>query len=334
MTPHAVDVYTTDGSKLAYRGQVALVGGRLERVPDASDPENADQLEMVLATTMPQGEDPEAWLTYAVTCLHNQSITVLPADGGEDYAGPARALGEYGPSKATTLIYPESHEDKVRTALARHSVGPEHVASLVGAPDDAKVYLSHRGTGDGTSHKDAVRVSVYHPHFGIVRAAGVTPKNAERDLGVTANGRHYVENVGLYLRPERQGSGMGRDMFARQVENLVKHGGFNYIRTHAAREGAPGRPYAGYYVWPLMGYDQRVEHFANSQPGQAELYSKIKAAYPHAESVLDIYDRGGKEWWKEHGGDMIFARFDLTPGSRSLEVLNKYLASKGAQPQR
>jgi hypothetical protein len=44
----------------------------------------------------------------------------------------------------------------------------------------------------------------------------------------------------------------------------------------------------------------------------------------HARTVLDVMEiEKGRKWWREHG-TKIRAMFDLSIGSRSLEVLRRY----------
>jgi hypothetical protein len=264
-------------------------------------------------------------------------------------AAPAKApgvlkLGEHGPSRAPVEIHrAHAHnEGRIRhaiKALLGVHAGPEHIPSLVGAPDDSKVRLLHGHAG--SDHGAELGVSVYHPHFGRRSGGKVVGETMDRGIGIDPAARLFMENIGLFIKPEHQGGGMGRDIFVKQVQHLMAHGGFDHIKTHAARlnPSEPSAPHAGYYAWPNMGYDQPVHMLS------ADLRAAVARDFPGARSVLDIIEAPavgggdvsrpagmtGREWWKAHGEDLHDAQFDLKPGSRSLQRLNDYLTGKASR---
>ncbi|TXH13567.1 MAG: hypothetical protein E6R03_11080, partial [Hyphomicrobiaceae bacterium] len=231
----------------------------------------------------------------------------------------------------------------------------------LGMPDDAKVRIT--GVGDyedvsrfaddkPTGAKGMV-IEVEHPAF-----AGT----AERFIGVDKNGRRFIKNEYLVLKQEHQDSGLGRDIFTRQVE-WASRSGMDYIQTHAAGDGASQKrfrqkmmdkfgtddvkqiaktdegkqwlkmaqkPMNGYYTWPRFGYDMSLR----SREGTAgdEAYARARKAFPEAKTILDLFEtEEGRQWWKENGTDLMKAKFDLSPKSRSMAVLRKYNAEKKAK---
>ena len=79
----------------------------------------------------------------------------------------------------------------------------------------------------------------------------------------------------------------------------------------------------GYYTWPRLGYDAELE---------PEYRRKLPEQFRDARTVQDLMaTREGAEHWKRTGY-MAQMKFDTTPGSRSIQVLNRYLASKGEPP--
>lgn len=149
-------------------------------------------------------------------------------------------------------------------------------------------------------------------------------------IGLTISGpgwtmeRSYSSRPsGLYAYHEffkvgQGGEGVGRDIFARQVEEL-RAGGFRAIETKAA--GGPGQELVGYYVWPRLGFD-------------GELPAKVRDLLPPelagAVRVSDLVSTpAGRDWWKANGSSIEVA-FDLAPASKGSQVLDAYLAEKRA----
>jgi hypothetical protein len=119
--------------------------------------------------------------------------------------------------------------------------------------------------------------------------------------------------------------GQGTDTFAHQVQALASVG-VKRIETFASRlDGANGLN--GYYTWPRMGYDADIpDHLRETIPKEINLKADG--------TLLDLFQtQAGRDWWKKHG-EAIDVEFDLTPGSRSMRVLDAYLAerkSRGAK---
>jgi hypothetical protein len=133
--------------------------------------------------------------------------------------------------------------------------------------------------------------------------------------------------------------GLGTRVFAQQVKEASELG-FNYIETYAARSSY----YVGYYVWPKLGYDAKID--MGYIQGKAQDSSSLLAKYNYLENWLakngiskmearfsDVYackagERFiGQELWKKIGHAEEL-EFDLTPGSLSMRILEKYIYLK------
>ncbi len=151
----------------------------------------------------------------------------------------------------------------------------------------------------------------------------------------------YISN-NLFKTSSCSPDGLGTRIFTQQAKS-ASEAGFEYIKTLAARGG----DYMGYYIWPKVGYNATIDiSRENAQYyGLEPLYnylkawlrknsknSKIKDSVISA-PLLDIYackakDRFiGQELWKKMG-DGTLMKFDLTPGSLSMRILEAYISLK------
>lgn len=142
----------------------------------------------------------------------------------------------------------------------------------------------------------------------------------------------------MRIKADRQRGGLGSRVLRAQVENAYFFG-VAYLACHAARVNAlrPDRPFAGYLVWPGFGYDQSLDEVANGTHNADEVRQGTPAAFPavaeairrkfgaHVQSILDLMNKPDRlAWWEENGVELYNAVFDLSAGSRSLQVLNDY----------
>jgi predicted double-glycine peptidase len=198
---------------------------------------------------------------------------------------------------------PPSEQGKINAWLG----SKERAGNLVGAPPGATVKVS-----TSEDRPDMLRIDV--------RAPGI--ELCERYLGVDEQGRKYIRNEAILLT--EQGHGQGTAIFGSQVEQASQNG-VAYIEAHASK----GPDQNGYYTWPRLGYDQSLESIAEQGARDAKVAAAARKAFPSAQSVLDVMSTPeGRDWWKKHGTDMEQAVFDLTPGSRSRQILDAYQREK------
>jgi hypothetical protein len=223
----------------------------------------------------------------------------------------------------------------------------------VGMPDAATVRVTQAGAFDKKFSDDSpkkgargVRVEVEHPDLGRV----------SRFVGIDGKGKRFVRNEILEVNKDKQGGGLGADIFRKQVEASSAEG-VDYIETHAV--GSFGSSYNGYYTWAQFGYNAPVR--------AGKKWAPVKTAFPAASSIQDVMDapranippeevkrisdklnafdakRGkppkdrqfitGEEWWKVNGFELRGMKFDLKPGSRSMKRFAAYLKKKQAAAQ-
>lgn len=143
-----------------------------------------------------------------------------------------------------------------------------------------------------------------------IRGPGV--RYCERSIRFEDDGSIVIVNKGLETAG---GQGIGGKLFATQVEAAYRTG-VSRIATYASRQDGPGG-YIGYKVWPKFGYDAPLDGY------------DLPESLAGAETVLDLYETSeGQAWWEENG-DSIDMSFDLSPGSRSMEIFNAYQRKKG-----
>jgi hypothetical protein len=122
-------------------------------------------------------------------------------------------------------------------------------------------------------------------------------------------------------------------VFAKEAKTLSGMGVSRIVTDMAGWRGSSDQ---GYRIWPMFGY--------NTKPGQIESTAKdfikdtsvsssersrIRVIGASKVTVLDLYRTAeGQNWWRQHGGNTS-GYFDLTPGSRSMQVLQAYAAAKG-----
>lgn len=191
-------------------------------------------------------------------------------------------------------------------------VDMEDVPSLIGAPDDFVLEITNI---------DSTSVTVNHT------ATNEYGKDVLmiRTLGIDSDGKKYIKNDHLELPDFPPGS--GALVFSSQVA-AAKEAGFDYIETHAAgnyksQGKAEGSEYVGYSVWATLGYSMPLRSLSGNPA------SRIEDEFPYAEDVQDIIESpGGAEWWRNNGTGHSQAVFDLSDDSRSIRILNDYLARK------
>jgi hypothetical protein len=183
---------------------------------------------------------------------------------------------------------------------------------LVGAPDGAKVTVTGKvsiiAPGEYSDELyEGTEISVEHP--------GV--KKMKRVIYQDHNGTLTIRNESL----ETTQPGVGREILRDQIREARKTG-VKQITTFAAKMGADGKKFNGYYTWARYGYDADL----TALPGGGKA---VRKEFPNAKTVSDVMaTEQGRKWWKENGSSFN-GTFDLDPKSRSMKIFNGYLAAKG-----
>lgn len=242
-------------------------------------------------------------------------------------AGPSMALDFPRKSNApfqVTASQAKEVEDFVKKQIPGADV--HEIPSLFGVPDDATKTMIHM---DGSNE---MGVYVEHPDVGWTAPDGTDVDDSiELSLKKAKYGDPYMYIDWVGFKKSAQGKGLGTNMIGSMIENSQK-AGIKSIRCHAAKDNPrnPKDPLGGYYVWPKMGFDADIISVENAVgPRKSQ---EIKQNWPDAKSLLDIMNTpDGNSWWLKNGADIPDARFDTTPGSRSMQVWEKYQAAKRAK---
>lgn len=214
---------------------------------------------------------------------------------------------DMGASKATVKFEPGSR------AAVNHVFGKpmtaRQLASLAGAPDDARVVVSERSF--------QVELTVSHPKI----------DHMQRTVRKEA-GKIVIHNDIFMLKDEFQESAgkLGLRAFAREVQHAQAMG-VDRIETYAHRVKGSVNPttgkekWSGYYVWPRFGYEGPIPDYIKELPEWRLLSPELQGSKMVSELIGDPV---GRKWWQKHG-DAINVEFDPKPGSYSMNILNEYL---------
>jgi len=228
--------------------------------------------------------------------------TILPpgehGGGGGSYVSPA-VIPNTSMAISFTGQFHVEHDEALTPEYARR------FAEMVGAPDGSRVIIgdAKRLEWGETGEIAALLYHLYIKHYAI------------RVFADAANGEKIIRNEVLE-RTANAPAGFVLRLFARQVEAATRYG-YARILTYAA--GKPDGHMNGYYTWPRLGYNGAFS---------AEEKTRLPNTFRSARTVQDIMATPeGRQWWKANGWakELIF---DLRPGSRSHQVLMKYLAER------
>lgn len=187
------------------------------------------------------------------------------------------------------------------TANVLPGMSVEDIGKLTGAQGGSKVTIAAGAMKEG----NVIFIDVAHPAI----------KDCSRKISISPDGQVVCMNSIFVLKKAHRGSGFGLNQFADQVRACAENG-VHQIETYAARGGV----YNGYYTWARLGYDAPLkDYFKRELPEQ----------FKGAETIQDLMATPeGRAFWKKKGYDEKMT-FDLAPGSRSMQVLDAYLAERG-----
>lgn len=252
------------------------------------------------------------------------TLTSVPLERSQNSVGYRSSVNE---TVAKKLI------DSLCPSADGNSEG--ELAACLGMPDDAAVKVIHAG-----EYKPEYRGDVAVPGAVGVRIRVTGPQFDPPDglptlrfIGVDPQGDRFIKNESLELHESSQGSGLGASIFSRQVEAACQSG-FSYISTHAAKGGN----LVGYITWPKFGYDMSFDDPSIDRKDR-HVFEKARELFG-VNSIQELFEtEGGEEWWcgkknpdgtrtPGNGTDLYNAKFDLTPGSKSMRRLAAYLKNK------
>jgi hypothetical protein len=146
------------------------------------------------------------------------------------------------------------------------------------------------------------------------------------------NGKPNTISNHQFVVPEGRPKGLGIRVFAQQVKS-ASNLEFKQIKTSAAK----GDKYVGYYIWPKMGYNGKIDLPYNTPKAITEWLKKNSKTYDGEKvDILDLYackvgdSFAGQDFWYIYG-NTVSLNFDLTTGSLSMRILNEYLKKKAEE---
>lgn len=212
----------------------------------------------------------------------------------KEHFGPSEAGVEYG--RDYTKADRASFDRRVEAVFGRQLTKGE-LASLVGAPHDAKVTLQ-LGYGAENSFEVHVRSTEMH---------------AIRDFRRNSKGEVVVHNA--WFETFKTGTGLGTKVLGRQVEQAAKLG-VKELQLTAGK----GSGMVGYYTWARLGYNANIP---------SSVARSLPAGMKSAKTVNDLMQTSkGRDFWKTHGIQMDM-KFDLSAGSLSRRTLAAYVKETG-----
>ena len=128
------------------------------------------------------------------------------------------------------------------------------------------------------------------------------------------------------------------------IEEMVggaRMGGLRAVELAAIKDPASGA--YGYNVWPKLGFDRFIppeildEMVADQTPGVSSAVKWLRGRFQDGGNEInasdlfsiedDIIYSQMKDLWKKHGDTLTSTAFDVEPGSKSFQVLNRYKKS-------
>lgn len=181
--------------------------------------------------------------------------------------------------------------------LNRH-LDDEDIARITGAPDGAEIYVAP------SAADDTVAFYVRHPLY-----------QSDSIRTMRFGGVNELHQDLLIIQPDAP-SGFGTHVFATQIE-AARDLDLDIVTVFAAGSITQTQ-WAGYYVWPRLGYDAPVPFGVRH---------RLPEALADVETLSDLYNTAeGRAFWKRHGHgmDMVFELW-----GDSYDRLQAYLVEKG-----
>lgn len=236
----------------------------------------------------------------------------IPADGST-----GNSQGSQGSAQAQTTdnkVEPLRADDakymaEMCKALFDHD-DPNAFASLAGVTGAEVLVGKFR---DPDSYNPGVNVVVKHPAF----------ISLQYQAWVDGDGNKRFHLDEFFLEENQKGTGAATATFANQVNSLRENGFATMDCLAAQGPDTLGNPMNGYYTWPRFGFDFPLKEL------DRDVWKAAEDEFPLAESVLDLMQtEKGRAWWKENGVALNGAMFDLSEGSRSLQIWDAYMEER------
>lgn len=183
----------------------------------------------------------------------------------------------------------------------KRPVTPDQVAALTGARD-AKIESGY----DDFDDSEIIRVNSI---FKVKTTSGKL-EDGFNDRTIRVEEGELILHNDYFRLPDNAPKGLGLEIFSRQVR-AAANADIKKIETTAARSESMN----GYYTWARFGYDGDLPPTLRAKTG----YKKISEL---------MATEAGRALWKAEGKTTDM-EFDLTPGSYSMQTLERYIRETG-----
>lgn len=284
--------------KYSLRDQAKAEARRLvdETMPGATE---SEKIAAVTEQTSKLMNGRSSWFKRQATAELDRRVSTMNDDSYLRYA-------------RTNSMLSSTSAPETEAALRAFGMKKQDLASVIGLPDDWSVNAMGRRDSSG---QFKLYLTVDHPLARMNRVISMV------------DGKPHLYNSSFFANRSAP-KGMGLDIFSKSVAN-AKRLGFGKIETMPCRSsGRDGM--VGYAVWPQFGYDAPISNIGDYSVQQA-----VRARFPSAQTIRDVYDQpGGQEWWWANGTSLSKATFLLNDNSRNINALQAYMSKKKAARDR
>lgn len=217
---------------------------------------------------------------------------------------------------------PSQEEDIIRVEkdLFGRTLTDHEWIRLTGAPDGASIRI--RYTSSGYRQTETVFAIIRHEEYYDPDFDYESKRSLYRDH----NGNVEMHNDLLGLAKGRAPRGLGQRIFSTQVVQ-ARALGVRHITVQAA--GYKGHPkFAGYIVWPKLGYEGEIPDWASREMKRDRT---LPARVRNMKRFTDLMStKEGADWWEEYGSE-VHLDFDLRKRSRSMNFLRRKQIKNGVK---
>jgi hypothetical protein len=213
------------------------------------------------------------------------------------------------------------------------------VLTAMGVPAKSIVTL-YKKQDDQGSKSPMLGVRYETPRYGLTAHRGIVPND------------RVVHNYNFGV--DKRGNGVGSRILAAQVGNS-RDFGYRKIKISQAAGGGPRvgptqtfPPYSGYYVWPLLGFDKKLDAtdrrklIQEINKGNTDIHREMRRSLggmldspvkdehiPETFHQLAMKNPRFWDFWIDYGDSLSEIEFNLHPESVSSRVFDAYQKRKG-----
>lgn len=230
----------------------------------------------------------------------------------ENYEDRIREMVEewedtYGSTDDLTRVARDNNlfPDPEEAIRERFGFDYEDIGSILGAPDDSYVEVTYDG--------EDIKAVIHGDYIDTM----------ERTISRAYDGSLHVSHD-IFRKTSDAPKGYSTDVLTKAIPNMIE-AGVSSITLSAAGGSSRGEAadasdgdYTGYGVWPRNGFDAPIDTL------NRDTMEKVLKKFPEAKMITDIFATAdGRDWWWKNGSSFR-GTFDLSKGSRSIDILGRY----------